>query len=103
MVNVRGTAEYIQAGINLEYNGFFMEGFYQSTFYYAGKANFCPDSDIYGIGGGFKKDHIEIGFKHVCTHPVIPYVYLYRDLTVNQEGAWNEVYIKVQLEGKIGK
>lgn len=97
-----GNAQYLQMGINLEYKGLFIEGFYQNTFYSTNKdLSFCPDNDIYSFNIGYRKDYAEIGYRHVCSHPVIPYVFKYKDIKIFQEGAWDEIYIKLSLEGKL--
>jgi hypothetical protein len=94
-----GAAYYMQLGIEVEHKGLFANGFIQNTFFSTDGLYFGTDDDIYLINIGYKNDFVEFGYKHCCTHPVIPYLYQYGEtLEVAQEGAWDELYVKLMFE-----
>lgn len=63
------------------------------------KVHLSPNKITYLFQLGWNNDFIEIGFRHYCIHPIIPYM-SNKKITINYEGAYEEIFIK--LEGKIG-
>jgi len=59
--------------------------------------SFWPWRDGYLFNAGLRYKILELGFRHYCTHPIIPYQY---PAQMNWEGAYEEIYLRV--EGKIG-
>ncbi|MHA1302130.1 MAG: hypothetical protein ACTSPI_00310 [Candidatus Heimdallarchaeaceae archaeon] len=58
--------------------------------------SFWPWRDGFLFNAGIKYKYVELGFKHYCTHPIIPYIY---PVQMNWEGAYQEFYLR--FEGKI--
>jgi len=99
---ITDSAYYVKTGIEAEYKGFFAGGLYQSTFFKKEGFLFNPDHDIYEVNLGWRKDNFEIGYRHNCSHPVIPFYWIYPiPPNILREGAWDEIYIKLSLEGRI--
>ena len=55
--------------------------------------SFWPWRDGYLFKVGLRKGPFELGFRHYCTHPVIPYRY---PIQMNWEGAYEEIYFRVE-------
>ena len=58
--------------------------------------SFWPWRDGYLFNAGIRYKFVELGFRHYCTHPVIPYAY---PVQMNWEGAYEEIYLR--FEGKL--
>ena len=59
--------------------------------------DFWPTRDGYMFYTGLRYDILEIGFRHYCTHPVVPWDYQFNPIW---EGAYEEIYFRIS--GKIG-
>ncbi len=59
--------------------------------------DFWPTRDGYMFYTGLRYDILEIGFRHYCTHPVVPWNYQFNPIW---EGAYEEIYFRIS--GKIG-
>jgi len=55
--------------------------------------SFWPWRDGYMFNAGLRYKQMELGFRHYCTHPVIPYRY---PAKMNWEGAYEEVYFRIE-------
>lgn len=55
--------------------------------------NFSPSEVWYNFRAGLRFGGLEIGFRHSCLHPIIPYIYLSGIGDINAEGGYEEVYI----------
>ena len=95
------TAYYINLDVEADYKGFFVGGYYQSTFYSSQGFGFEMDNDIFEFRAGWKSDNVEIGFKHNCSHPLVSYLWQHPDLINLREGGWQEFYLKLSLEGVV--
>jgi hypothetical protein len=62
-------------------------------------ASFWPNRVGFNIEAGLRWGIAEIGWRHYCTHPVIPLFYVPIE-NRRWEGSYEEIYIR--LEGKIG-
>lgn len=58
--------------------------------------NFFPEQEWYGVWGGIRRGPFELGFRHYCTHPVVPFLPLTRS-KILWEGSYEELYLKVKL------
>jgi len=58
--------------------------------------SFWPWRDGFMFNAGLRYKILELGFRHYCTHPVIPYQY---PAQMNWEGAYEEIYFRI--EGRI--
>lgn len=64
-----------------------------------GLDSFWPYRVGFNIEAGFRWSFLEIGWRHYCTHPVIPRFHVPIE-NRRWEGGYEEIYIR--LEGKIG-
>jgi len=60
-------------------------------------ASFHPDGMLYEVGGGLTWGPLTIGFRHMCTHPMMAYLPLSGGKPL-WEGAYEEVYARLQLK-----
>ena len=56
-----------------------------------------PFTDEYTFNAGLRFDFLEIGFRHLCTHPVIPYIRS-SGAKINYEGAYDELYFRIEVK-----
>lgn len=57
---------------------------------------FAPISDQYIFRAGARIGILEIGYRHLCTHPVFAYVYQQEERPqVNYEGNYDEFYLRI--------
>lgn len=59
---------------------------------------FYPERDLYEFRAGVRLSSMELGFRHFCTHPVMPYLGLDTEQT-RWEGGYEEVYLRLQTKG----
>jgi len=64
--------------------------------------NFSPNSTVYDFGAGLRfKDTIELGWRHCSFYPIFPYLPVYEHQMKGMEGAYDEIYLRI--EGKTRK
>lgn len=92
-------AVYIQMECELEITPYFFLGGSIRTYAWKEKEgiSFWPWRDGYMFNAGLRYKIFEFGFRHYCTHPIIPYQYPAR---LNWEGAYEEIYFKIG--GRVG-
>lgn len=57
---------------------------------------FAPISDRYVFRAGLRFGILELGYRHLCTHPVYAYVYQQDERPeVKYEGNYDELYLRV--------
>ena len=61
--------------------------------------SFSPHLMNYGFTAGIHYQGFEIGFRHHCLHPIVPYMTAQNGFRLGFEGAYEEIYVK--FEGKI--
>jgi len=54
---------------------------------------FWPERDLYGFRAGLRLGIVEVGFRHWCTHPVMPMLLGACDPL--WEGGYEEVYLRI--------
>lgn len=57
---------------------------------------FFPNKAVYSFSAGLRRGPLELGFRHYCIHPVIPY---FSDPDPIWEGAFDEVYLRIEGGG----
>ena len=57
-----------------------------------------PFSAEYELNAGIRIDSLEIGLRHMCTHPVIPYQATVAPREIRYEGSYDEFYIRMQID-----
>jgi len=75
---------------------FFVGGSMQvdmSALTYEGLPSFSPSEMYYGLNAGIRLGGLEIGFRHFCYHPVMPFLALDGSGDVMFEGGYNQLYI----------
>lgn len=61
--------------------------------------SFWPERMVYEFSAGVTFGPAEIGWRHMCTHPIIPYLREWPGLA-RWEGAYEEVYLRVDTTSK---
>lgn len=61
---------------------------------------FAPNYDRYVFTAGVRAGQLELGWRHMCMHPVFAYIGQRPRETVDLEGAYDEFYIRI--EGRLG-
>jgi hypothetical protein len=59
---------------------------------------FTPFTNKFTFSAGIKNDLFELGYRHMCTHPLIVYMDIPDKL--NYEGGYDEVYLQMKLSNK---
>jgi hypothetical protein len=62
-------------------------------------SRFSPHLMNYGFTVGIHYQGFEVGFRHHCLHPIVPYMTAQSGFSLGFEGAYEELYIK--FEGKL--
>ncbi len=59
---------------------------------------FSPNTTVYDFGAGLrlKKDTLEIGWRHRCFHPTIPYLPIFGQEIKGMEGSYDEIYFRIE-------
>jgi hypothetical protein len=63
---------------------------------YTANTSFSPVNAEYAVKVGMRFDFIELGFRHYCTHPVVPWLY-HRNVSPQWEGAYDEIYLRLEV------
>jgi hypothetical protein len=64
---------------------------------YAVNKSFKPLAAEYAFYAGLRWSALELGFRHYCTHPVVPWMY-YQDVTPQWESWYEEIYLRLEVE-----
>jgi hypothetical protein len=92
---------YATLGVRADYGMFFAEGAIQTDMKPVSIGDWFPTQETYSIGCGISYKFVTLGFRHVCYHPMTPYmVYSYDIITPSFEGATNDLYLRLEIGGK---
>ena len=85
------------------FNLFFLHGSIQNNFNSVkNKLEFYPDCDQYRFSTGLRYKQIEIGYEHLCFHPIFPYSANGRQKNnALLEGSYDKFYFNLELQGKL--
>jgi len=88
---------YFDLESNLEYKKFYIGGGIKT---FAGKSltetrQFLPYKATYRFLAGYNFGNCQIGFRHYCTHPIVPYVTF--DSPILFQGAYEELFIRWEI------
>ena len=72
---------------------FFIGGSIKTYIWRYGNFEFWPEKNGFLFETGFRYKLFELGFRHYCAHPVVPYQY---QIKMNWEGAYQEVYLRIE-------
>jgi len=100
-------AYQIELGIDLYFlKSFFIKGSIKNIFHSKkGELWYYPDCDQYRIACGIRYKELEIGYEHLCFHPIFPYTSNNRqeEKGINNallEGSYDKLYVKFQLQAE---
>lgn len=90
---------YTQFEVEAEaFNTFFVGGEIKTRMYAIDDDYmFSPFTDEYMFNTGFRVGIVEAGFRHMCTHPVVPYIKT-NGIRVDYEGGYEEIYLRVEVK-----
>lgn len=57
---------------------------------------FFPVDMFYAFSAGARFDFLEIGFRHYCMHPIVPFLY-HAEVSPQWEGSYEEIYLRVEV------
>ena len=60
--------------------------------------SFFPNTVEYAVGVGVRYSIFELGFRHICIHPVTPLPY-HMSGKVIWEAAYEEIYLRIEVGG----
>lgn len=60
---------------------------------------FTPNTTVYDFCTGLRRSPIEIGWRHRCFHPTVPYLPVFQQQITGLEGGYDEIYLR--FEGRI--
>ena len=71
-----------------------------STKIYINKHNngdtFSPETAEFDFNLGIRIAPLELGFRHYCMHPIVPWIY-YTRVSPQWEGAYEEIYLRLEV------
>ena len=88
---------YVEFAIEAELFEYAFVGGTVKTRMYDGAKYFSPFTDEYMFNAGLRFDMLELGFRHFCTHPVIPYIQS-NGADINYEGGYEEIYFRIEVK-----
>ena len=62
---------------------------------YENEGSFKPNTVNLLFTAGIRAQQLEIGFRHYCLHPVVPWIYS-NEMNLHWEGAYEEIYIRLE-------
>lgn len=63
---------------------------------YSNSRYFSPATVEYDFRAGLRFEPLELGFRHYCAHPVVPWVY-FREISPQWEGGYEELYLRLEV------
>ncbi len=57
--------------------------------------SFSPDTAEFAFNAGIRAGILEIGFRHYCMHPIVPWLYQSGG-TLKWEGSYEEIYVRLE-------
>ncbi len=88
---------YTTLEVEAELHGAFVGGFIRSDFLAVSPPlSGLPFQATYGISAGYRTGPVELGWRHICTHPVDPYAMILRDdIRPKHEGFFDQFYVRI--------
>ena len=85
----------------LLFNHVFIDGQLRTSMYKSRNSpiTFGPVKSSYLVGLGLSFGILELGFRHYCTHPIVPMLLINDGISI-WEGVYQEIYIRIG--GQIG-
>ena len=66
----------------------------------SGPLNFSPNTSVYDWRCGLRWKMLELGWRHRCFHPTIPYQPIFKQVVTGIEGAYDELYFRAEISTK---
>jgi len=60
-----------------------------------GEIGFCPYQMTFRFDAGWRNEFLDIGFRHYCMHPVVPWLALTEAPMCEWEGAYEELFVRI--------
>jgi len=60
----------------------------------------APNTTVYDFRAGLRRGPVELGWRHRCFHPTLPYLPLRDQQITGLEGSFDEIYLR--LSGRVG-
>ena len=57
---------------------------------------FAPNTTIYDFCAGMRRGPVEVGYRHRCFHPTLPYLPLRDQHITGLEGSYDELYLRFE-------
>ena len=99
LYDIKGSA-YVDFEVEAVFFDYFFIG--GSSKIYMQKANvgkdFWPKNAEWGFALGARFDFVELGFRHYCMHPIIPWIYR-QEISPQWEAAYEEIYLRIEVGG----
>ena len=87
---------YTDLSASVESFGFYVGGGMRNYFWKdRGKIGFCPYQMTFRFDAGWRNENIEIGFRHYCMHPGVPFLELTGAPVCEWEGAYEELFVRI--------
>jgi len=98
---VKSLSFYVDLETFLEWKYFYIGGGIKTHIWKCrDNYTFSPDGSFYSLAFGFTFNKIEIGMRHYCIHPIVPYM-TYTKPEPQWEGAYEEIFIR--FSGNTGR
>ena len=69
-----------------------------TSYFMAGSPSSFPHMMDFSFNAGVRFDIIEIGWRHFCTHPVTPWLFVYAP-RMKWESGYEEIYLRIEVGG----
>jgi len=87
---------YTDLSASVESYGFYVGGGMRNYFWKDREGiSFWPYQMTFRFDAGWRNDFLDIGFRHYCMHPVVPFLELTGAPLCEWEGAYEELFIRV--------
>ena len=63
---------------------------------YSDNYTFSPLTAEFDFNLGIRIDPLEVGFRHYCMHPIVPWIY-YARVSPQWEGSYEEIYLRLEV------
>ncbi len=87
---------YTALSASVEYFGFYVGGGMRNYFWKdRGKISYWPYQMTFLFDAGWRNDFLDIGFRHYCMHPVVPFLAIIGTPPQNWECSYDELFVRV--------
>lgn len=95
---------YTDLSATVEAYGFYAGGGMRCYFWIdRDTVSFWPEQMTFLFEAGWRTEGLNVGFRHYCMHPVVPYLALTGAPPQNWEGSYEEIYIRFDGRVPLGR